>query len=140
MGADLIGTILVIDENKKPDWTAAKKFVAEFSDLELLDDSDSGRVDVWETTGGEEYAPNIETLTDEDKETLAADRREGLTLALATVREAYDEGWRTTQVFNVRGATIWFLGETTWGDSPDGINEIGLLHVMGVLKKAGFDE
>ena len=139
MGADLIGTVLVIDKDKEPDWAAAEKWAENLTADELLGEQIS---DAFENTipCDDEVSPeNIEALSDEELKFCADERRERLLFCIKETKSAFDEYWRNTMYFYVRGAKVFVLAETSWGDSPEGLEELTLFELSGASKAAGFE-
>lgn len=113
MGADLIATWVVMDKDKKPDWKAAAEHLRAIPDDELVDLS-------WALDA------------DDPQATAQAYLREA--------QELYEQGSRDTLCFEVRGATVFFLGGTSWGDSIDGMDAIEVLYATDAYKAAGFEQ
>lgn len=140
MGADLIGVVLTIDERKEPNWEAAHKWAESLSEDEVFGNEI--------TDAFEQYAPFEEDFgigldpeeMKADKEwDFAGERRKAILSSIETAKEIYEGGWRNTMDFYVRGARVWILAETSWGDSPEGFDDMWFFIMNGAAEAAGFD-
>lgn len=143
MGADLIGTVLVIDKNKEPDWAAADKWTETF-------DVESAVKDDFFMSAVENYNPEIvcddngnlldfDELSDDEKAEYLNEVRENIKWAVKGAKQAFEEQWRNTMYFYVRGAKVMILAETSWGDSPEGYDDMNLFIESGAALIAGFE-
>jgi hypothetical protein len=137
MGAHLLLTCAVIDDDKTPDWEAARQCindltVDQFQDnTMLLDQFDPDLLAYHEDAGSDEGSCeklNAEPLRDR----LRADVRE--------FREAIDGDRTDIDYLIVRDAKVWVTGGLSWGDQPSELcSPMHRLHLAGVLAAAGFD-
>ena len=137
MGACLMLTCAVIDDEKTPDWEAAELHIEnmtvdEFDDSPvLLDQFDPDLVSYHEDAENDDETSeklNVEPLRDR----LRADVRE--------FREALDGERTDIDYLLVRGAKVWVTGGVSWGDQPSELSSpMHRLHLAGVLAAAGFD-
>ncbi len=121
MGADLLITALVVDENRELDYEAADRAIAALDAPDILE-PDFFDKDPDEPEGLEQ----IRAL-------LRADLRE--------LREAI-EGYFEIALVHIRGATVYLTGGMTWGDGPTEVWDViaRLRAVRGVLRAAGFEQ
>ena len=121
MGADLLITALVVDENRELDYEAADRAIAALDALDILE-PDYFDEDPDEPEGLEQI-----------RASLRADLRE--------LREAI-EGYFEIALVHIRGATVYLTGGMTWGDGPTEVWDViaRLRAVRGVLAAAGFEQ
>lgn len=140
MGADLIGVVLTTDRGKAPDWEGALKFSEALTEDDLFGEKIEAAF--------EQYAPFEEDYgVGLDPEQMKADqdwdfadaRRGAIISSIKTAKEIYEGGWRNTMEFEVRDAFVWILAETSWGDVPDGFDDICFFINSGAAEAAGFD-
>jgi hypothetical protein len=137
MGACLMVTCAVIDDEETPDWEAAELHIKnmtvdEFDDNPvLLDQFDPDLVCYHEDAENDDETSeklNIEPLRDR----LRADVRE--------FREGLDGDRADIDYLLVRGAKVWVTGGMSFGDHPSELcAPIHRLHLAGILAAAGFD-
>jgi hypothetical protein len=114
MGADLIIQVLSIDEDKEPDWVAARDWIANV----------------------EEKAFDTELEDEQD----ARDRAHAHLHELESVWKGERGDRSITGPFKLRDAKVLICGGTSWGDSPSELFDmISDLDSIGALMKAGFD-
>lgn len=103
MGASLIAQVIVIDENKTPDWTAASEAIQAMS----LDDL---RGVIKGATGYESWDDETEMSEDEilgEKQSIT----KRLLEAMEFVKLAYNDSARDSFSVNIRGAKVLVTGE-----------------------------
>lgn len=137
MGAHLLLTYAVIDENQGPQWEAAElqienMTVEEFQDNPvLLDQFDPGLVT---------YHEDAESDNESGEQLNAEPLRDRLRADLRELREAIDGERTDIDYLIVRGAKVWVAGGLSWGGAPSQLfSSIHRLHLAGVLAAAGFD-
>lgn len=140
MGADLIGVVLTIDKGKNPDWEAAHKWAENLTEDDLFGSEI--------TDAFEQYAPfedeygvglDPEQMKADKDWDFAGERRKAIIRSIETAKDIYESDPRNTMDFFVRGARVWVLAETTWGDSPEGFDEMWFFITNGAAEAAGFD-
>lgn len=139
MGADLIGTTLVISKDKEPDWKAAEKWAENLTADDLMGREISDAFEEARPGDLDVNPENIESLTEEEIGWCVDERRSRLVFCVKETKEAYEEGWRNTMTETIGGKVVFTLAETSWGDSPEGLDEITLFQYSGAAKTAGFD-
>lgn len=140
MGADLIGVVLTIDKDKKPDWGAAHKWAENLTEDDLFGSEI--------TDAFEQYAPfedeyavgeNLAEMTEERRKDVVADRQAAIGTSINIAKDIYESDPRNSMYFYVRGAKVWVLAEMSWGDSPEGFDEMWFFIMNGAAEAAGFD-
>lgn len=140
MGADLIGTVLVIDKDKEPDWREAGRWAQNLTEAELFGEKIESAFDQF-APFEEDYAvgADLGEMTHNEIQDVLFNRKSAIQNSISIAREIYEGGYRNTMDFYVRGARVWVLAEMSWGDSPEGFDEIWFFIMNGAAEAAGFD-
>ena len=135
MGADLIGAVLVIKEGVEPDWEAAHKWAESLTVEQLLDDRLQESI--------ENYCPgdfyDFDQQTKEVQEEMLTEMRSTIGTNINQMKEIYKGGWRNTMEFKAGDREVFVLAETSWGDSPEGFDEMWFFIDSGAATAAGFE-
>ncbi len=126
MGADLIAASLMLPLDSEPDWEEAK------DTLYCLDPGALKRQpwsNAFEYTDYFEYHDEPDTLDT---------RYNALSQAISTVQKMYTERWRNTVLHRHDDCRIWIVGETSYGENPQGWEELTLFIESGLHLTAGF--
>lgn len=125
MGADLICSVLEIDKDKTPDFEAAVDFVKKLDVAQLWKAKyEVDQCDMDDFPSGEEM-----------EETL---RQEALD-AVEYAAEGWSGGYRNITTLYLKHSHVLFVGEMSWGDCPEGVDEFNLFAATGAAKAAGFE-
>jgi len=124
MGADLITAVAVWPQGKELDWDAGRKVIETITTEEIPDH-------VIETiySDGEEGSP--EEL---------AEVRLSLLAYLNDTEATITGNYRNTAIYRLLGHNVLILGDMSWGDSPEGMDELtGILDTEKVARAIGFN-
>lgn len=121
MGADLLLTALVHDEDKKLDWKAGREVVRKMPAKELM--------------------AALEEINGEACETLTEARREANAIISDLKRELANIHARDAYLWRIRGAALHIRGGTSWGEDPsDGWTTFANAHHFPeALRAIGFE-
>lgn len=124
MGADLICSVLEIDKDKEPDFEAALAFVKKLNTAQL-----------WKAKSEVDQCDMDDFETAEEVETKL--RQKALDV-VKYVEECWGGTYRNVTKLYLHFSHVLFVGEMSWGDTPEGVDEFVLFDILGAAQAAGF--
>lgn len=125
MGADLICSVLEIDKDKEPDFEAAVDFVK--------------KLDVAQLWKAKYEVDQCEMDDFPSADEMEATLRQEALAAVEYAAEGWAGAYRNVTKLYLKRSYVLFVGEMSWGDTPEGVNELQLFDVLGAAQAAGFE-
>ena len=129
MGADLITAVAVWPKDMDLDWEAGKRIATTVVEADVARNVLDGEL--------------CYTLEADDEGRLTqqgvADLRDAMENAVEVAESVVTQQWRNTAQYTLFGHNVLILGETSWGDGPEGYSElVCVLDTPKVAEAIGF--